>query len=242
MKVLAIGASGYVGGLILPVLKQSPGLELAVYDLSPPADDSIEYIPGDVGDRDALAHAARTRDAVIYLAMGRRFGPGDYDLASAYTVNLLGLHLALDAAVEAGVRRFVHTSTGSVYGYRRRRMPQRVTEDTPCQPRDVYGLTKYLAEQVCEHVARVHGLSVLTLRLWKPMPDDRWEAEHRRGFLLPVRAKDLARAYVRALEIEHTGFDAILIAGDRSGQYVSLDKARRLLAWEPSPLPDPPPA
>ena len=237
MKVLAIGASGYVGGLILPIVKEDPGLELAVYDLSPPADASLEFVQGDVTDAARVAGAVEGRDAVVYLAM-ERVADGQHDVVGAYDVNAKGVHLALKAAVDAGIKRFVHTSTGSVYGY----VPEGGyrSEDLPCRPHGVYSLTKHLGEQVCEHFARVHGLSVISLRLWGPVSESEWQSRLQKGSAtIGTGAVDLARAYVRALTVAHTGFDTVFIAGDCAGRYVCVDKARRLLGWEPTCKPEP---
>ena len=235
MKVLMIGASGNVGGLILPILKEHPGLELAVYDLASPADPTLEFIPGDVTSAESLARATRGRDAVVYLPMGRVVD-GQIDVASSYDVNVKGLHMALEAAVEAGVRRFVHTSTGSVYGYEPEGGLQ--SEDLPCLPHGVYSLSKHLGEQVCEHFARVGGLSIISLRLWGPISEAEWQSRLQKGLRsVCTGAVDLARAYQRALEVEHTGYDAVFIAGDLAGRSVCVDKARRLLRWEPTYTP-----
>ena len=43
----------------------------------------------------------------------------------------------------------------------------------------------------------------------------------------------LARAYLAGLSVEHTGFDAVFIAGDEEQQEINLSKAKRLLGWEP---------
>ncbi|MDQ5851506.1 MAG: NAD(P)-dependent oxidoreductase, partial [Chloroflexota bacterium] len=60
MCVLVIGGSGYVGGLVLPILAQHHTLR--VFDLRPPADGGWEYIAGDISDPDELARAAMGMD------------------------------------------------------------------------------------------------------------------------------------------------------------------------------------
>ena len=53
MRVLVIGGSGLVGGMVLPHLARQHTLR--IFDLRPPADLSWDYIAGDVTDFDALA-------------------------------------------------------------------------------------------------------------------------------------------------------------------------------------------
>jgi UDP-glucose 4-epimerase len=67
----------------------------------------------------------------------------------------------LEAAVRAGVRRFVFSSTAGVYG-----MPEKmpVTEDAPTAPINPYGQTKRDFEVVLEYARRAYGLSYAALR------------------------------------------------------------------------------
>jgi nucleoside-diphosphate-sugar epimerase len=94
-------------------------------------------------------------------------------------VNVTGTLNLLEAAVEAGVASFVFTSTTSTFG--RALVPTEgepaawITEDVVPVPRNVYGVTKVAAEDLCELVHRDHGLPVLVLRTSRffPEADDR---------------------------------------------------------------------
>src|SRR6201999_473369 len=87
----------------------------------------------------------------------------------------------LEEAVATGVGRFVFTSTTSAFG--RALTPDSgepaawITEDVVPRPRNIYGVTKTAAEDLCELVHRDHGLPVLILRTSRffPEPDDRDE-------------------------------------------------------------------
>jgi UDP-glucose 4-epimerase len=87
----------------------------------------------------------------------------------------------LEEAVAAGAGRFVFTSTTSAFG--RALTPAAgepaawITEDVRPVPRNIYGVTKVAAEDLCELAHREHGLPVLILRTSRffPEADDRDE-------------------------------------------------------------------
>jgi nucleoside-diphosphate-sugar epimerase len=231
MKVLVIGGSGYVGGLVLPLLARQHALR--VFDMRPPADPTWEYIAGSVGDLNALSRAAEGVDALLYMAMGEKA----YDTPSAITSNLdvsvKGVYLALEAAQRAGVRHAVYTSSMSVYGGD---LLQRYFPDEGITPdaSDLYGFTKRLGEEVCQNATRAWGMSATALRLCFPTADDEWVALARRGTpTIATAASDVARALLAALDYRGSGFHAFMISGDYEQKLMNMAKAKRLLGWEP---------
>lgn len=234
MRVLVVGGSGYVGGLVLPTLAQR--FTLRIFDRNPPADSGWEYVPGDITDPGALAAAAEGMEALLYMAMGTNRGLGGiHDLVPAYDVNVKGVHLALDAAVQAGVKRAVYTSSLSVYdGHLDISSGATDREEVPPEPRTVYGFTKWLGEEVCRFVHRRHHLPILVLRLFYPLSQAQWHAHHDPAHVDgSTSAPDLARALIAALELDHSGFEIIHITGDYTGRAYKHEKAKRLLGWEP---------
>ena len=113
MRLLIIGGSGHVGGLVLPHLAAQH--EVCVYDRKPPTVD-VPYIQGDVADFTALSSAMLGRDALIFMAMGPAENWEDPAVPGLhFDVSPKGLYLALRAARDAGVRHAVYTSSMSVY-------------------------------------------------------------------------------------------------------------------------------
>jgi len=234
MRVLVVGGSGYVGGLVLPLLAER--FALRVFDRNPPADPAWEYVQGDITEPGAMIPAAEGMDALLYMAMGTNRGlPGIHDPAPAYDINVKGVHLALDAAARAGVKRVVYTSSLSVYdGHLDITSGATDREEIPPEPGTVYGFTKYLGEEVCRFFHRAHHLPVIVLRLCYPVSRERWHAHYDPGRVNPqTSAPDLARALIAALELEHTNYEVIHITGDFTGRAYHHEKARRLLGWEP---------
>src|SRR5690242_15281337 len=108
-RVLVVGGSGYVAGLVLPALHDRYAIR--VYDIKPPQDDRIEYIRGVVSDFDSLREAASDMDLLLYMVMGKGSDITVHHIVAAHEVNVKCLHLALEAAVQAGITRAVYTSS-----------------------------------------------------------------------------------------------------------------------------------
>jgi nucleoside-diphosphate-sugar epimerase len=87
-------------------------------------------------------------------------------------VNVEGTKILLDAAVRAGIRRFVFTSTTSVYGCTSR--PKEgaiwVTEGLEPHPEDIYDFTKLEAERLCREASHA-DMSVAVLRMSRCFPE-----------------------------------------------------------------------
>ena len=86
-------------------------------------------------------------------------------------VNALGTLRLLLASVEAGVQKFVHGSTGSVFG----ELEDRQDESHPTRPRSFYGVSKLAGETYCRVVHEIFGLDTTVLRYYHvigPRQDD----------------------------------------------------------------------
>lgn len=236
MRVLVVGGSGYLGTLLVPFLARCH--DLCVFDLLPPENEKVEFLQGSVCDPSALASAVAGMDAVLYMAMGSAVPlGGDHwgrieSRVNAFDVNVKGLHLALHAAHRAGISQAVFTSSMSVYadnGIGRTGSD----EDTPPDSDWIYGFTKRLGEEVCRNACRAWGINVNALRLFLPVPEDKWLAEASQAAPTPwTTAEDTARAIRAALEYR-AGFQAFTVSGDYEQKLMSLAKAKRLLNWEP---------
>lgn len=248
MRILIVGGSGYVGGVMLPGLAAEH--EIRVLDLVPPPGehggerDRVTHVRGSATDPAVLAAALDGVDAVVHAAMGRR-SETDWphaDHASAFEVNVASVYATLEAAHAAGVSRVVLIGSLSVFADAPVRLVERaVDENTEPDAFDVYAATKRLAEHLGRMAADTHGMTVTVLRLAFPTPDEAWPrwalpvldepAEFRRedGTLIPALAgSDLAAAVSAALAREGGGYDVFHIVG---GGW-SADKAREVLGWE----------
>ena len=149
MKVLVAGDGGYIGAVLVPFLRaaghQVHGLDLGLYegcDLGPAATDEAGSAHVDV--RDVTVAQLADYDAVVCLAALSNDPVGDLNPAATFSVNLDGtIHLA-QTAKEAGVSRFLFSSSCSLYGAAG---STAVAEDAEFNPVTPYGETKVLAER-----------------------------------------------------------------------------------------------
>lgn len=231
-RLLIVGGSGLVGGMAVPVLARRH--QIRVFDLRPPAPVAgVDYHAGDVTDFAALRDALAGIDVLVYLAMNPKHPVRTPDtVAAAFDVNVKGVHLALWAAHQAGVRHAVHASSLSVFRVRNGRFP----DDTAApDARDYYGFTKRLGEEVCRNAVAGWGLTVTALRLCFPVPDEQWPPStgSERDRAIATRGSDVAAAIEAALH-HRDGFQAVTISGDQAGRFSSPAAARRLLDWPPA--------
>jgi len=153
--ILITGGSGYFGS-VLSDAALARGDQVRVFDLNPPAGD-VDFVQGDVRDRDAVAKACEGVDVVLHNVAQV---PLARDRHLFWSVNMLGTAHVLLAARDAGVRKVVHTSSSAIFG-----IPEHnpVTETTEPRPLEAYGRAKLQAELLC-HDATRGGLDVSIVR------------------------------------------------------------------------------
>ncbi len=175
MRILVTGSSGHLGEALVRVLGGA-GHDVLGLDLLPsPWTDVV----GSVADRDVVRTAVAGVEAVLHTATLHKPHVGSHARQRFVDTNVSGTLALLEAAVGAGVGRFVFTSTTSAFGRALTPGPGEpaawVDEDVVPVPRNVYGVTKTSAEALCELVHRDHGLPVVVLRTSRFFPegDDR---------------------------------------------------------------------
>lgn len=244
MKILLVGGAGHVGTMVTPYLRQAHAIR--VLDITEPRGNSVEFCHGSIADPQALRQALDGCDAFINMVMkgGQDGLVRDHSLEQAvdnYTVNCLGLHLLLKTAFELGIGCGVHTGTLSSHNRNRRYYSNE--EAVPLDGPNVYGLTKGLAEQICQYFAREFDLSLAVLRITGPRTRQQFIEQYpdppRRPWGSPLYLtdeEDLANAYLAALDYVHKGHgrcDAFFISGDADHQEMNMSKAKTVLGWEP---------
>jgi len=160
MKHLITGGSGFLGVSLARLIAAS-GESSRVYDLAHSSllPKGVEFVQGDIRDRERLFEAARGIDVVHHLVGLMPQSRAPEDLMQA--VNVEGTRNALDAATAAGVKRFVFLSSMEAYGY-----PERAPFDETCalRPLNVYGRNKVEAEALCVRYWKEKGLETVSLR------------------------------------------------------------------------------
>ena len=180
MKILLTGSSGRIGRAIFGALAANH--EVVGLDRSPFA---TTRIVADVTDRQAVARAVRGVDAVIHTAALHAPHVGLVPDTVFQQINVEATAHLLQAARDAGARRFVLTSTTALYGHAVVAGGCRwIDEDTEPLPRTIYHRTKLQAETLAE--AAAPGFSVRVLRMGRcfPEPPERmamFRLRHRRA-------------------------------------------------------------
>jgi UDP-glucose 4-epimerase len=217
-----IGGAGFVGGHLVRHLAAHGLRVLATCrpGSAPPTGSGVEWVRSDLASIDPTKSWPRRYDTVIYLAQSANWRDFPAAADDIVRVNVCALQQAAEHARQAGAKRFVHLSTGTVYTQTRE--PAR--EDEPIRPeapRSFYAATKLAAELLLGPYSTYFG--VTQLRLFMPYGRGQNErmllptiaAKVRAGTPVelhgadglrcnPVAVADVAEAVRRCLSLEGT--------------------------------------
>lgn len=172
MRIVVTGAAGFIGSHLAERLL-ADGHDVVGLDAFTPyydrtrkesnlraatASERFEFVELDLRTDD-LAPALDGADCIIHEAAMPGLPLSWTDVAGYASCNVVGTARLLDAAVRAGVGRFVHVSTSSVYG-----RTATGDETAPTRPISPYGITKLAAEHLVAAYREAHGLPAVVLR------------------------------------------------------------------------------
>jgi UDP-glucose 4-epimerase len=167
MRVLVTGGAGYVGSHMALVLLRAGHEVVVVDDLSGGHREAVPasatFVEASVADRLRMAEVLGTHgvEAILHFAARIQVGESVSDPRRYYQGNVAASISLLESALDAGVERFVLSSTAAVYGD-----PVRVPidEDHPTAPINPYGDTKLAVERMLGAYGRAYGLRWAALR------------------------------------------------------------------------------
>jgi len=156
VRAFVTGATGFLGGRVVPRLRQRGDEVVAlVRDPSRATGLDAELVRGDLSDRARLAEQVRGADAVFHLAALYKVGIPKSERAAMFEANVRGTENVLDAAVDAGVARIVYVSTVNAFGNTRGRIVDETYERAGDDFVSAYDETKYRAHLAAkERIAR----------------------------------------------------------------------------------------
>ncbi len=189
MNIFVTGGAGYIGSATAEALLKA-GHSVTVYDSlvtghRQAVPKEAHFIHAALEDSHALAESLTREkfDAVMHFAAFIEAGESMKDPGRFYQNNLVNsLHL-IETAVEAGVKRFVLSSTAAVY----KSSDEPLTEESPLGPTNVYGHTKLVIEEALDWYRQIHGLHYAALRYFNAcgaLPG-RGEAHQPESHLIP---------------------------------------------------------
>ena len=170
-KILVTGSAGHLGEALIRVLRDG-GYDVTGLDVR---QSPYTTVTGSVADRAVVRDCLAGAGAVLHAATLHKPHVGSHGKRAFVDANITGTLTLLEEAVAAGVGSFVFTSTTSAFG--RALTPAQgepaawITEDVVPRPRNIYGVTKTAAEDLCELIHAEHGLPVIVLRTSRFFPE-----------------------------------------------------------------------
>ena len=167
MTILVTGGAGYIGSHMVHELVDAGEPVVVLDNLSTGfrflIPGHVPFVAGSTGDRDLVAKTLRRHNVtgIIHFAASIVVPDSLVDPLGYYRNNTINTCTLLDAAIEAGVKQFIFSSTAAVYG---NPDGQSVGEDCIPRPMSPYGMSKLMTETMLRDAAAVSGLSYMVLR------------------------------------------------------------------------------
>jgi UDP-glucose 4-epimerase len=172
MRLLVTGSAGHVGEALVRTLRDSRHEVVGIDVLDSPHTTSV----GSVTDRPFVRRCMAGVRAVFHAAALHKPHVATHSRQDFVDVNVTGTLNLLEEAAAAGVDCFVFTSTTSVFGDALAPPAGApaawVTEDVAPVPKNIYGVTKAAAEDLCQLFHRNKGLACLVLRTSRFFPEE----------------------------------------------------------------------
>jgi UDP-glucose 4-epimerase len=174
-KILITGGCGFIGANLVKYLLDRGRCQITVYDNlsvgsksnleraiadSGSRNSSVDFVEGDILDKDRLGQAVIGHSAVVHLAAHTRVVESLKNPQESFDVNVVGTFNVLEAARTNGSERFVFASSNAAVG--EQSLP--INEEMACQPLSPYGAGKLSGEALCSAYFRSYGLDTASLR------------------------------------------------------------------------------
>jgi nucleoside-diphosphate-sugar epimerase len=211
MKALVTGSTGHLGEALVRTLRRLGHETIGIDILASP----FSTHAGSIADPSFVARCMHGVQAVFHAATLHKPHVATHTRQQFVDVNVTGTLTLLEAAVAAGVERFIYTSTTSVFGDALVPPPHApaawITEDVVPVAKNIYGATKAAAEDLCRLFHRNRGLACLVLRTSRFFPEEDDSREVREAYSDPnlkvneylhrrVDLEDVVDAHILAAE------------------------------------------
>lgn len=222
--VLVTGSAGHLGSALMQTLP-SLGFEPIGLDLLP---SPTTTVVGSVSNSTLLSSlfARYSFHSVLHVATLHKPHVGSHSKTDFVDVNITGTTLLLEQAAAANCSSFVFTSSTTTFG--RALAPQPgcpaawIDEDVVPQPKNIYGVTKVCAEDICELVHSQTGMPVIVLRVSRFFPEADDVEERREAYEdHNLKVNELTYRRVDIADVVSAHVSAMEKAGEvRWGRYI----------------------
>ena len=172
MRLLVTGSAGHLGEALVRTLRDLRHEVVGLDVLDSPYTTKV----GSITDRPLVRRCMAGVRAVFHAATLHKPHVATHSRQDFVDVNVTGTLNLLEEAAAAGVDSFVFTSTTSVFGDALAPPAGApaawVTEDVAPVPKNIYGVTKAAAEDLCQLFHRNKGLACLVLRTSRFFPEE----------------------------------------------------------------------
>ena len=172
MRVLVTGSAGHLGEALVRTL-QKANHEVVGLDI---VASNFTSRVGSIADRSHVKRCMKGVDAVLHTATLHKPHVITHSRQNFVDTNITATLNLLEEAASAGVDSFVFTSTTSAFGSALTPPAGApavwVTEDVTSVPKNIYGVTKTAAEDLCELFHRDHALACIVLRTSRFFPEE----------------------------------------------------------------------
>jgi UDP-glucose 4-epimerase len=211
MRVLVTGSAGHLGEALMRRLPASRHEAIGIDILA----SSYTHHVGSIADREFVRRSLRAVDAVIHTATLHKPHVATHSRQDFIDVNITGTLNLLEQSAAAKVGAFIYTSTTSAFGSALTPPPGQpaawITEDVVPVPKNIYGVTKVAAENLCELFHRKFTLPCLILRTSRFFPEEDDSRTQRQAYVddnlkaneflyRRVEIEDVVDAHILALQ------------------------------------------
>ncbi|MBO9674853.1 MAG: NAD(P)-dependent oxidoreductase [Sphingobacteriaceae bacterium] len=224
MKILVTGTSGHLGEAIARQLKANNSDYIGL-DINP---SEFTTHVGSITDVELVNSLVEKVDFIIHTATLHKPHVGTHSNQDFIDTNITGTLTLLEAARKANIKGFIYTSTTSTFGDTLTPKPNEpaiwITEKTICVPKNIYGVTKSAAEDLCQIFYRNHKLPCLVLKTSRFFPEEDDKKAIRENYQdLNIKAteylyrrvdvEDVVTAHLLAVEkVQEIGFGKYIIS------------------------------
>jgi UDP-glucose 4-epimerase len=172
MKVLVTGSAGHLGEALVRTLQQMQYEAVGIDIQASP----FTHYTGTIADRTFVQQCMQGVNVVLHAATLHKPHVATHTPQQFIDTNITGTLNLLQEAVAAGVDSFIFTSTTSTFGDALVPPPGApaawITEDVAPVPKNIYGVTKTAAENLCQLYYRNFGLPCIVLRTSRFFPEE----------------------------------------------------------------------